>query len=542
MKSKEEELNEIFLYEALEISEQLNRLFTFIEKNHSDLESIEAIFRLTHTLKANASAMGQTGIAEISHGLEDIFSLLKTQSVSLTPQLFDDLFKANDKLNALIGAVKTGEEIAYKGLKTKLAVIARNLAQQQIPSSDPETSGSNTSETTTVLSFSDVVQVPIRKLDNLLNLIGELVIEKDRLAALRPDMLNRLARLSSDLQYGIMDVRLVQVNILFQKFYRIVRDLAAAEGKQVNLQIYGAEIEIDRSVLQSLSDSLIHLVRNSISHGIEKPQERIEKGKKPIGTVTLSALSDKSSVVISVSDDGKGISAPLIRKKAIEKGLISREAAEKISDTDVLEFIFEPGFSSAEVVSDISGRGVGMDVVRKATHSIGGKVKLKTQEGMGTTFELTVPASMAVKNALLFELNGSTFAFGLAYTEAVISIEKSQIHAAGKNLLTYYLDKTITLIFLADFFEGLDSLSSFNKLESTRKIPVIVTSFDGRLVGFGVDRLLQQKEIIEKPLRQPLDQSKYISAAAIMGDGSVCLVVDIAALYNQLFKQFTRNY
>ncbi len=536
MKSKEEELKEIFGYEASEISEQLNRLFTILEKNNHDIASIEAVFRLTHTLKANASAMGLTGIAEISHGLEDVFSLLKANPSSLTPQLFDELFKANDKLNALIAAIKTGEEIPFKGLKTKLSVIVRNLSERdgQIQEQSQETT--NDADLTTAVSFSDAVQVPVRKLDNLLNLIGELTIEKDRLATQYPDLLNRLARLTSDLQYGIMDVRLVQVNMLFQKFYRIVRDIALAEGKQVNLVLQGTDIEIDRSVLQSLSDSLIHLVRNAISHGIEAPQQRAAKGKNETGTITLSAQSDKSSVVISVADDGKGISAALIRKKAIEKGLIAREAAEKIPDTDILDFIFVPGFSSAETVTDISGRGVGMDVVRKATQSIGGKVSLQTFEGKGTVFQLVVPASMAVKNALLFELNNSPYAIALSYIEAVVSIEKNQIHQAQNTLLTHYLDKTITLIFLKDFFEQKNS--NLDLLTPNQKIPVVITTFEGKNVGFVVDKLLQQKEIIEKPLKKPLDQNKYISGAAIMGDGSVCLAVDVVVIYQSLFKSF----
>ncbi len=542
MKPKDEELKEIFLFEALEISEQLNRLFTILEKNTSDTASIEAIFRLTHTLKANAAAMGFTAISEISHGLEDIFSLLKTRPGLLTQSLFDELFRANDKLRALIDALKTGTEIPYKGLKTKLSVIERNLRQSEgettaQPTENQEPIPSPTPDAPSLV-FPDVVQVPIRKLDNLLNLIGELVIEKDRLAAQNGGLLSRLSRLTSDLQYSIMDVRLVQVNILFQKFYRIVRDIASNEGKTVDLVLQGTDIEIDRSVLQTLSDSLIHLVRNAISHGIETPQERIAAGKSAAGKLILSAQSDKNSVIISVSDDGRGISPSLIRRKAIEKGFLSKEVADKISDSDIIEVIFESGFSSAERVTNVSGRGVGMDVVRKATQSIGGKVNIETKEGEGTTFYLTVPASMAVKNALLFELKNSTFAIPLAYTEAVINVEKSQIHSVGKGLITTYLDKTITLVFLNDIFDNRTLQYSFEFMAQNTKIPVIVVSFDGRYVGLAVDKLLQQKEVIEKPLRYPLDQSRFISGATIMGDGSVCLMVDVAAIFSFLFKNF----
>ncbi|MBB6462093.1 chemotaxis protein CheA [Flammeovirga kamogawensis] len=588
---KEEELRQIFLAEAQDSFEELNRLFTQLEKNHGDREATEAIFRIIHTLKGNAAAMGFDDVASIGHLLEDIFSEIRKGKILLTAMVFDDLFKAIDKLGEMIEGVKENKKVPYKGLRAKLKVILRNLkgeiefkatqggesseekdkelekevkeelteSQKEILASEqPVPLGVNLAEEfadeeekKSKITFSDFVQVPVSKLDDLLNLVGELAIEKDRIIAQGASFgatneYTRLYRITSDLQYSVMGVRLVQVGALFHKFHRIIRDVATIEGKKVNLELEGTEIEIDRNVLQIISDSMIHLVRNAVSHGIESPEERRKKGKPEAGKILLRASSDKEYVIIEIIDDGNGVDATKIRKKVLEKGLASPDTLSALSDDDVVKFIFEPGFSSVENVTAVSGRGVGMDVVKKAVDAVGGKINTYTELGKGTTFSLSLPSSMAVKSALLFVVNDTEYAIPLSFTEAVISVKRSAIHKVGGGLVTTHLDDTITVMFLRDLFDctNYDELQdaqllhrSFDQIEDDEtKINIVVVSVDNRMIGFVVDRLLQQKEIIEKPLGKPVENARFISGATILGNGNVCLVLDANDISEFLFK------
>ena len=572
---KENEYIEMFLAEALENYEELNKLFTALEKNASDIKAIDAIFRITHTMKGNAMGMGFEGIASLSHIMEDVFSEAKKGAIILTPELFEMLFKANDKLGELINAITSKEDVKYKGIKTKLEVYLKNekkvaadlneqpvrqVADEQttpLSTSQEEPDAHDKAETLSddnqpKITFSDLVQIPVRKLDNLLNLVGELIIERDSLVARGIEKGNsgseyaRIQRITSDLQYGVMDVRLVQVGFLFNKFHRVLRDAAAIEEKKANLILEGTEIEIDRNILKIMSDSLIHLIRNSVGHGIETPAQRKVAGKDEVGNVWLKARNEKDTVIIEVSDDGKGIDESAIKKKAIEMKLLTKEFADTLSRDEIIMLIFEPGFSNAEKITEVSGRGVGMDVVKKATESIGGKINVITEVGKGSTISLSLPSSMAVKGALLFLLDNQEYAIALTYTEAVVSIRKKDIHRVSSGLIAKYLGKTISIIFLRDLF-AMDSMedmyhenilnTSFNKCEEGSKIEVVVVSYNNKYFGLVVDKLLQQKEIVEKTLSRPIDTLDLFSGATILGNGNVCLVLDIAAISNACFKE-----
>ncbi len=571
---KEEEYREIFLAEALECNEDLNNLFTELEKNIQNRSAIDAIFRITHTLKGNAMGMGYTAIAELSHVIEDVFNEVKNGTVELNVDIFSGLFKANDILGKLINALTTGEAVSYKGVKTKLEIALKiskvnPVQNNEIANEHPgeiksdnyvgaslsagleEITESEHDNEETRITISDVVQVPVRKLDALLNIIGELIIEKDTLTALNIERgyqtsdLARLNRITSDLQYGIMDVRLVQIGFLFNKFQRIVRDAAMIEKKKVELIVEGTEIEIDRNILKIMSDSLVHLVRNSVGHGIESKEKRKERNKPETGRITLRARNEKDTVFIEVTDDGNGIDVAAIRKKALEKGMITQEFEKMLSDEEAMMFIFEPGFSNTETVTEISGRGVGMDVVKRAVESIGGKIDIETAIGKGTTFTLSLPSSMAVKGALLFELTGQTFAIALTHTEAVLALRKHDIHKISSGLIANYLGKTISIIFLKDLF-AMNELKetagdgvfhhSFDTVDPKQKLDVVIVSYNKHLVGIVVDKLMQQKEIVEKTLEKPVKHVALFGGATILGDGSVCLVLDVAGLLSKLFR------
>lgn len=556
MSTKEEEYRDIFLTEAIENYNEINRLLIVLEKNPADIKSVHALFRITHTLKGNATGMGFDSIADLAHVLEDLFGAVREGRVTVSPEMFVSVYKAADILSELIDAVKNPKEVKYRGIKAKLEVMLRNALAAQSAGLDkniPVASAEETAIATDLLdllshdddedveaklSFSHLVQVPVQKLDNLLNLVGELVIERDRIIASgghRASEYSRLNRISSDLQYSVMNVRLVPVDFLFNKFHRIVRDAASREEKNVTLKLKGTETEIDRNILQVISDSLIHLVRNAIGHGIEKPAVRKQRGKNEYGTVTLEASSESDMVIIAIQDDGGGIDVARVRKRAVENGILSLSEASQWSDRDIMMLIFEPGFSTMDEVTSLAGRGVGMDVVKRALDSIGGTVHIETKPGEGTTFFLRLPSSMAVKSTLLFELDNETFAIPLSYTERVISIYKSDIHTVANGLIAVYQERTMSLVFLNDLFrQERSSMEALERFHPETKLEVVVVSFSGKWVGFIVDKLLQQKEIIEKPLQKPADGVSFISGVTILGNGKVCLVLSIPGILNTI--------
>jgi two-component system, chemotaxis family, sensor kinase CheA len=557
---KDQEYREIFLAEALDNYTEMNRLLTVLEKSVHDSKAVQALFRITHTLKGNATGMGFDKIAELAHVMEDFFGEVRDGRLLLGNDIFSSVFKAADVLGELIDAIKKPRDVKYRGVKTRLELLIKSARQaaasenpmQGLPAETPtgaighhETEEENETEQESAhVTFSDLVQVPVKKLDNLLDLVGELIIERDRIIASNARMhasneYSRLNRISSDLQYSVMDVRLVQVGFLFNKFHRIVRDAGAKETKQVKLMLEGADTEIDRNILQVISDSLIHLIRNAVGHGVERPEVRKLKGKQEEGTITLSASSESDNVVIKIKDDGAGIDPQKVKQKAIEKGLISSQDASQMSDRDLIMLIFQPGFSTMDHVTEISGRGVGMDVVKKALDSIGGTVRVDSMVGEGSIFSLTLPSSMAVKSTLLFELATQTYAIPLSYTESVISIYKSDIHKAGGGLVTVHLDNSIHIVFLADLFAQrfgatADRYASFDALHPEQKLEIAVVAFNGKRIGFIVDKLLQQKEIVEKPLRKPFESVSYLSGVTILGNGNVCLVLSIPGIMNAL--------
>lgn len=510
--------------------------------------------------------MGFEKIAEVAHVLEDFFGEVRDGNISLGSDIFTSVFKAADALGELIEAVKNPRDVKYRGIKTKLEVLIKNAkkgsSQQESNPTDFSGEGGNStghlqqaeedeSEIESVnVAFSDLIQVSIKKLDNLLNLVGELIIERDRIVANNrshaTNEFSRLNRISSDLQYSVMDVRLVQVGFLFNKFHRIARDVSFKEGKEVKLKLEGIETEIDRNILQVISDSLIHLIRNAIGHGIEAAEVRKQKGKPKEGTITLSASSESDTVIIKIKDDGAGINPQRIKEKAIQKNIISAQEAAQMSDRDLIMLIFEPGFSTMDQVTAISGRGVGMDVVKKALDSIGGTIQVDSMQGEGSIITLILPSSMAVKSTLLFELDQQTYAIPLAYTESVISIYKSAIHKAGHSLVTVHLDNTIHIVFLSDLFvqnQGnlKDRYASFDCLHPEQKLEIVVVTFNGKRVGFVVDKLLQQKEIVEKPLQKPFDGISFLSGVTILGNGNVCLSLSIPGILNALLSNQTNR-
>ncbi|WKK83071.2 chemotaxis protein CheA [Marivirga arenosa] len=576
---KENEYKELFLAEAMDNYEEISRFLTQLEKKTNDQELIQSLFRITHTLKGNAAGMGFNDIADLAHVLEDMFSEIRDRKIELSDDVFSAIFKGTDVLGNLISAIKEEKTVRYKGIKTKLEVIIRNAnksatGESKVPDSvEPETKkenipsandkdhtkeelyGENNDETQALnnkVGLSDLVQVPVGKLDNLLNLVGELIIERDRLIAMNSNISNtdfsRLNRISSDLQYSVMNVRLVQVGFLLNKFHRIVRDIAHKESKKVNLILEGAETEIDRNILHVISDSMIHLVRNAIGHGIEKEEDRIKNNKSAEGNLIIKASSESDNVILEIIDDGAGINPSKIKEKALSKGLIKAQDVDHMSQEEILMLIFRPGFSTNDQVNDISGRGVGMDVVKQSLDSIGGTIKIDSEVGKGSTFTLNLPSSMAVKSTLLFELDKQVYAIPLNYTESVISIQKKEIRKAFNGWVTVNQGNTVILVHLSEILSNYkysaENQSRLKDNDDEDSIKIIIVKIQGKRLGFIVDHLLQQKEIIEKPLLKPVENNPFLSGVTIMGNGNVCLVLSVPGIANSYLKkvsQYNKN-
>ncbi|MEP0367958.1 MAG: chemotaxis protein CheA [Cyclobacteriaceae bacterium] len=558
MKSKESEYKELFLIEAKDNQEQLDKLFVDLEKDHKNSRAIKEIFRITHTMKGNAMGMGFDAIAELSHVIEDVMLAIQEQKIQLGSDLFHLIFRANDKLKSLVTALETEQKVSYLGIKTSLTLFLQKALAANDENVEEETADAEleTEQAESQISFSDVIQVPVKKMDEMMNEVGQLIIERDRLISLSEQLgrgsseLDALKRISSNLQYSIMNVRMVQVGFLFNKFHRVLRDASAVENKKVNLILKGTDVEIDRNILKIIGDSLVHLIRNAVSHGIESPENRKKASKNGEGQVELAASYQRDRVVISVTDDGAGIDVETIRSKIIARKLVSKQVGESLPDSEVIQFIFASGFSNSDEVSALSGRGVGMDVVKKAVESVGGQVKIETSKGEGTRIELHVPASLALKGTLLFEVNKQTYAIALSYTEAVITRQKTEIQKLGPGLTTDFQGDAVSLVFLRDLLEMEQLSDAHNRgalhktldLSENKPFDVVIVSYGNRITGIVVDKVLQQKEIIEKPLAPPLQNIKLISGTTILGSGKVCPVIDITVLTDTVHKQALKRH
>lgn len=382
------------------------------------------------------------------------------------------------------------------------------------------------------LKISQSVRVDIEKLDTLLNLVGELVINKTRLEQIGrahamtdlTETIEQLDRISTDLQAVVMKVRMVPVSQVFNRFPRMVRDLSHELGKEINLIIEGEETELDRTVIDEIGDPLVHLLRNAVDHGVETPDDRRRAGKDPIGEVRLIARHEGNNVIILVEDDGAGIDPAVIRRQAVKKNVVTAAEAEKMDDSEIIKIIFLPGFSTATTVSDISGRGVGMDAVKTKIESLGGTVDIFTKTGAGTRFKIKLPLTLAIIQALLVGVGEEIYAIPLGSIDSTIKITAADIKTVQRQEVVLLRGRVIPLVRLGQALHTPDVGSS-----SAENFVVIVNIGD-RQAGLMVDDLIGQQEIVIKSLGKLLAGIKTIAGATILGNGRVALILDVAAL------------
>ena len=377
------------------------------------------------------------------------------------------------------------------------------------------------------------VRVDIEKLDTLMNLVGELVTNKVRLEQIGmthrltelTETLEQMDRVTSDLQSVVMKVRMVPVSQVFNRFPRMVRDLAKELNKDINLTIEGEDTELDRTVIDEIGDPLMHLLRNSLDHGVEHPDDREAKGKPRTGEVGLIARHEGNNVVIMVTDDGAGINADKIRNKSVEKGMISREEADALPDADAVRLIFLPGFSTAETITDVSGRGVGMDVVRSKIESLGGHVDVETKIDEGSVFKIKLPLTLAIIQAMLVKVQDEMYAIPLGSIDSTINITPDDIKTVQNKEVIVLRGQIIPIARLGEVLsvpKGADN--------DEEDIFVVVVHVGDHKIGIVVDNLIGQQEIVIKTLGKLLSGLKMLAGATVLGDGHVAMILDVSAL------------
>ena len=574
------ELVAIYLEDARGHLEILDRTLLSLEREGFDPESISSVLGPLHTLKGNSGMMGLTAVKDYIHTLEDVFARMNDGRLRPTASVYDRLLAGGAALRDAVEAACL-EPPVLRDLASERATLQGMLSEGDAPPLAPEPrvapvqrarqvvqpaerapvagsvpaqveptppTGSELVETTVggrragdAPARAAIVRVDFAQLDHLLNLVGELIVYRNKLqdagrrvaAALPGDSASRelaeaiqqLEVVSAQLQEATMDVRMLPIRTVFHRFPRLVRDLARQQGKKIELLLQGEETRVDKAIIDELGEPLVHMIRNSVDHGIETPDVRERRGKSPTGTILLAAAQESNNVVITIVDDGGGLDADEIRRKAVERGLI--RPGDDLSDREAVQLIFTAGFSTARTVTEISGRGVGLDVVLRSIEKLGGLVEAESVKGAGTKFIIRLPLTLAIIPALLVEVSGSSFAIPLgSVVESLRFRAKDLSPISGRDTLRIR-ERIVPLLRLSDVL-GMEA-----KTDRTSGYAVVLGRGEKRL-AVAVDRLLGQQEIVIKALDASVSGSSIgMAGATIMGDGRVVLILDVAALFER---------
>ncbi len=658
-----QEIMEDFLIEAFEMNEQLDQDLVELEHNPEDLDLLNRIFRVAHTIKGSSSFLNLNILTHLTHNMEDVLNRARKGEIKITPDIMDVVLRSIDLMKTLLVTIRdTGsdtnngkENEIEEAVKQLQAITSQNLEgakegakeapQKEVkeenkeevkeenkeevkeenkenkakaptaenPASDnpladepdldyanmsaeeveaeierllnkrqeadkerraqkkqedqakpkqevtptkepPKTETPKASKTETKakakadteenkapsIGVEQTVRVDVRRLDHLMNLIGELVLGKNRLIRIYSDVEERydgekfleelnqvvssISAVTTDLQLAVMKTRMQPVGKVFNKFPRMVRDLSRELGKSIELIIEGEETELDKSIVEEIGDPLIHIIRNSCDHGIEPLEERRRLNKPETGKVQLSAYNEGNHIVIKISDDGKGLDPVMLKEKAIEKGVISERDAEGMSDREAFNLIFKPGFSTAKVVSNVSGRGVGMDVVKTNIEKLNGIIEIDSEVGVGTTQKLKIPLTLAIIQALLVGVQEEYYAIPLSSVLETVRISQDEIYTVDGKSVLRLRDEVLSLVRLSDIFK-VDAI-----LESNSDVYVVIIGLADQKIGVIVDYLIGQEEVVIKSLGYYLKNTRGIAGATVRGDGKITLIVDVGAM------------
>ncbi|WQY64997.1 chemotaxis histidine kinase/response regulator CheAY2 [Helicobacter pylori] len=648
-----QEIMEDFLIEAFEMNEQLDQDLVELEHSPEDLDLLNRIFRVAHTIKGSSSFLNLNILTHLTHNMEDVLNRARKGEIKITPDIMDVVLRSIDLMKTLLVTIRdTGsdtnngkENEIEEAVKQLQAITSQNLegaketsgaketpqkeakkenkeeakeenkenkaktptaentasdnpladepdldyanmsaeeveaeierllnkrqeadkerraqkkqeAKQEVtPTKEPpktETPKAPKTETKAKakadteenkapsIGVEQTVRVDVRRLDHLMNLIGELVLGKNRLIRIYSDVEERydgekfleelnqvvssISAVTTDLQLAVMKTRMQPVGKVFNKFPRMVRDLSRELGKSIELIIEGEETELDKSIVEEIGDPLIHIIRNSCDHGIEPLEERRRLNKPETGKVQLSAYNEGNHIVIKISDDGKGLDPVMLKEKAIEKGVISERDAEGMSDREAFNLIFKPGFSTAKVVSNVSGRGVGMDVVKTNIEKLNGIIEIDSEVGVGTTQKLKIPLTLAIIQALLVGVQEEYYAIPLSSVLETVRISQDEIYTVDGKSVLRLRDEVLSLVRLSDIFK-VDAI-----LESNSDVYVVIIGLADQKIGVIVDYLIGQEEVVIKSLGYYLKNTRGIAGATVRGDGKITLIVDVGAM------------
>lgn len=545
-----------FLAEASESLEQLDQKFIELEKQPGDTSLLNDIFRSIHTIKGAAGFLGFQQTVEVTHSTEDVLNKLRKGEMHVTPGIMDAILHSVDLIKVLLTNIKerNGREEDLKPTVARLTEIlegrfkdepkAREAAPQapkaaadeprQPRAEEGQGQGQGQGQ-----AKEQSIRVDIERLDSVLNLAGELVLSRNRLMRLGGKLsdgadseinshlneaIAQLDLVTTDLQLAVMKMRMQPIAKVFNKFPRMVRDLARQMEKEIELIISGEETELDKTVIEEIGDPLVHIVRNAIDHGMESPAEREARGKPRCGRVELAAYQEGRNIIVSVRDDGKGMDPEALKRSAVEKGLMTADEAEKLSKSDALNIIFIPGFSTAKAVSNISGRGVGMDVVKTNISRINGTISIDSEVGKGTRITFRLPLTLAIIQALTVEAGGEVYGIPLSNVIENIRVMAQDIRTVDGREVINIRDRIYPVVRLGSLVAG----SSASGAGDWKYIVII--NIGEKSFGILVDRLHGQEEIVMKSMGEYLKGTEGVAGACITGDGNVILILDMAGL------------
>ena len=629
------EIMEDFLIEAFELIEQIDHDLVELEANPEDLELLNRIFRVAHTVKGSSSFLNFDVLTELTHHMEDVLNKARKGELKITPDIMDVVLESVDMMKGLLESIRDNGSDAAAGIDIKnICASLTQISEGEAPSAAPETPAAApapepvkepepvapaeeaapevsdaelsklsdseveaeierllkvrkaedqarraskgiapkspeeiapaasaaqapapkpapsrerdadkkvpAASSSSAVAQEQTIRVEVKRLDHLMNLIGELVLGKNRLLKIYDDVEERyegekfleelnqvvssLSLVTTDIQLAVMKTRMLPIAKVFNKFPRMIRDLSRELGKQIDLEISGEETELDKSIVEEIGDPLVHIIRNSCDHGIEDPETRKAMGKPEKGLVQLKAYNEGNHIVVEIVDDGKGLDADMLKAKSIEKGIITEREADAMSEKEAFGLIFKPGFSTAAKVTNVSGRGVGMDVVKTNIEKLNGIIDIESEVGKGTVMKLKIPLTLAIIQSLLVGTQEEFYAIPLASVLETVRVPIDDIYTIdGKNVLRLR-DEVLSLVRLSDVF-GVNKV--FDGGDQTY---VVIIGVAEAKLGIIVDTLVGQEEIVIKSMGDYLQNIPGIAGATIRGDGRVTLIIDVGAM------------
>jgi two-component system chemotaxis sensor kinase CheA len=530
-----------FVAESGEMLDQLERDLIALERNPSSAETLGSLFRSLHTIKGAAGFMGLAKLGALAHGGETVLGSLRDGSLMLTPTIASALLALSDCIRKMLSHVeKTGQEgdVDVSAIVERLSHLQNDAP---VPDGPPVDEPVAPKEKDPQAAANSHVRVSVEQLDTLMNLVGELVIARNEIALLgsaetHSALLNtsqRLSAITTQLQEGIMKTRMQPIDHVWSKLPRVVRDAAQQCGKCVRVDMDGRDTELDRTLIEAIQGPLTHVVRNCVDHGLELPETRIAAGKPPEGRLSLRAFHEGGQVTIEVSDDGTGIDIVAIKRKALDRGLITPEQARGLSEQDAINLVFLPGLSTAATITSLSGRGVGMDVVKTNVEQIGGKVTIHSQTGTGTTLRMRIPLTLAIMTALVVANGDECYAIPQINVIELVRLEGEdiarKIEMMGDAAVYQWRDQLLPLIWLrTELTAAPGSRAAWPAAPDV--VNIVVLQADGRKFGLIVDEVNDAQDIVVKPLGRHLHAAAIFAGATIMGNGRVVLILDVPAV------------